>query len=468
MTLIPHWQLRARFAQELSDLYGREVPAYTTLVEVAQEVNRDFQAKHPLTAGRLGSIERVTAERHGAIRVGSPTELAQVARLFGAVGMEAVGFYDLRDAKPNPIPVISTAFRPVDRRQLEKNPFRVFTSVLVPEDRRFFTQQMEAELKAFISARTLFSDEVLDLADKSRKEGGLSPEQSEIFIELATSAFALSQEPVDRAWYEELNAISSVAADIGGVASTHINHLTPRVLDIDELYDRMGARGIQMIDAIQGPPRWHGVDVLLRQTSFRALAEPRAFRERDGSISTGDLRVRFGEVEARGIALTPTGRDHYDRMIGEIDAREQAGNEPRAEIAVKVWQEMCAETERELLEKDFAFFNFAAEPAQGVPQTSELLQLIDGGWITAHPIVYEDFLPRSAAGIFASNLTGDGSVDASQETETRDIAWLSLTVGGQIHDPYDLYALERRESFEASCRALGLDPRTVVTPWAAH
>ena len=88
------------------------------------------------------------------------------------------------------------------------------------------------------------------------------------------------------------------------MASTHINHLTPRVLDIDELYARMQARGIAMIDAIQGPPRWDGPDVLLRQTSFRALAEPRAFRRADGSVHEASLRVRFGEVEARGIALT--------------------------------------------------------------------------------------------------------------------------------------------------------------------
>ena len=45
----------------------------------------------------------------------------------------------------------------------------------------------------------------------------------------------------------------------------------------------MQARGIEMIDAIQGPPRWDGPDVLLRQTSFRALAEPRTFRRIDGS-----------------------------------------------------------------------------------------------------------------------------------------------------------------------------------------
>ena len=71
-----------------------------------------------------------------------------------------------------------------------------------------------------------------------------------------------------------------------------------------------------MIDTIQGPPRWDGPDVLLRQTSFRALAEPRRFRTESGEVVDGSLRVRFGEVEARGVALTEAGRDRYDELIG--------------------------------------------------------------------------------------------------------------------------------------------------------
>ena len=69
------------------------------------------------------------------------------------------------------------------------------------------------------------------------------------------------------------------------------------MLDIDDLYRRMTERGIRMIDEIQGPPRWEGPDVLLRQTSFKALAERRRFREADGSVVDGELSVRFGEVE---------------------------------------------------------------------------------------------------------------------------------------------------------------------------
>ena len=34
----------------------------------------------------------------------------------------------------------------------------------------------------------------------------------------------------------------------------------------------------------------------------------------------------------------------------------------------------------------------------------ELGRLLADGWVRAEPVVYEDFLPASAAGIFASNL----------------------------------------------------------------
>ena len=40
-------ELRAQFAQALSAMYGAEVPAYTTLVQVSSEVNRDCLATRP-------------------------------------------------------------------------------------------------------------------------------------------------------------------------------------------------------------------------------------------------------------------------------------------------------------------------------------------------------------------------------------------------------------------------------------
>ena len=307
------WQLRAKFAAALSRLYAAEVPAYTTLVDVSGEVNRDYAAAGP-DSERLGSLERVTAERRGAIRVGSTRELADMADLFAAFGMYPVGFYDLRDAA-SPVPVVSTAFRPIDTDQLARNPFRVFTSMLATADARFFAPELRDRVERFIGARQLFDPALIAEARCIAADGGAKPERAERFVADAVSAFALSQEPIDRGWHEELMRVSAVAADIASVRTTHINHLTPRVLDIDELHRRMTALGVTMIDAIQGPPACHGPAVLLRQTSFRALTEPRLFRERDGTVSDGTLRVRFGEVEARGVALTPQGRERYNAAM---------------------------------------------------------------------------------------------------------------------------------------------------------
>lgn len=451
-------ELRARFAAALSTLYGTEVPAYTTLLEVSHEVNQRVLAERGADAERLGSIERVTAERHGAIRVGSPRELAQVARIFGALGMAPVGFYDLRDARPRPIPVVSTAFRPRERDELARNPFRVFTSMLVPEDRRFFDADLERRLRAFLGARRLFPDELLELADVAERHGELSPADADRFLGLATAAFALSAEPVDRAWYTELQQVSDVAADIGGVTTTHVNHLTPRVLDIDDLYRSMQERGIEMIDRIQGPPRWAGPDVLLRQTSFRALAEERTFRDPDGTLTRGQLRVRFGEVEARGVALTPAGRDLYDTLLRTVD--EQVGRQPgadRQEVAERVWQDGMPRTETELCVAGLGYFTYdlTPEPAGAPPGT--VAELVAQGWVEPRPIVYEDFLPRSAAGIFASNLTGTGTgvVDAQGGAE-RDAAWLSDAIGREVVAPETLYAAESAASLAKVAGALGV------------
>ncbi|HET9168829.1 MAG TPA: VOC family protein [Actinospica sp.] len=438
--MISRWRLRAAFAERLSRMYGHEVPAYTTLVDVSREVNDEVLRERGVAAERLGSIGRVTAERHGAIRVGTPLELRQVARIFGALGMSPVGFYDLRDAAASAVPVVSTAFRPVEPEELERNPFRVFTSMLTPADPRFFDADLRARLEAFLAGRELFSPELLALADRAEAEHGLPEAQAERFLDLAVSAFELSPEPVDKAWYETLERVSAVAADIGGVRSTHINHLTPRVLDIDELYRRMGERGIAMIDAIQGPPKWDGPDVLLRQTSFRALAEPRSFRLPDGSVAPGSLRVRFGEVEARGIALTRAGREIYDRLETVAD-----------------WRARMPRTEAELAARGLAYFTYHAvpdRPRDGSRPPAAIGELLREGWVTARPIVYEDFLPRSAAGIFQSNLSGEGSKNERDDGLAYDAERLSGDLGRPVLDPFDIYERQRIDSIERSHREL--------------
>jgi uncharacterized glyoxalase superfamily metalloenzyme YdcJ len=401
------WQLRERFAAGLSAMYGSEVPAYTTLVEVSAQVNRDYAMRHK-GAERLGSLSRITAERHGAIRVGTPAELTDVADLFSAFGMVPVGYYDLRDAA-SPIPVVSTAFRPIDEHELARNPFRVFTSMLALEDLRFFDAELRARVATFLGRRQLFDPALIGRARVIAADGGCDANEAEDFVAQAVAAFALSREPIEKSWYDELSRVSAVAADIAGVSSTHINHLTPRVLDIDELYRRMTERGITMIDTIQGPPYWDGPQVLLRQTSFRALAEPRRFRDDDGTVIEGTLRVRFGEVEARGVALTPKGRERYDAAMAAPDP-------------AKVWGQYFPASDDELAAQGLAYYR-GGDPSK--------------------PVVYEDFLPSSAAGIFRSNLEGSnlGRADATDVADDSgySVDWMAGAIGRHIHDPYALY-----------------------------
>ena len=455
MPLITTAELRARFALKLAELYGAEVPAYNTLVDVSLEVNRDVLANRR-DAQRLGDIERVTAERHGAIRVGSPRELAQAAHIFAAFGMHPVGFYDLRDSDGTGVPVVATAFRPVDPVQLAMNPFRIFTSMLTIDDQRFFDAETQSRLTRFIESRQLFPPELVALADHIAAEQGATGSEAERLLDMAADAFRLSRDAIDRAWYDHLAAISSVAADIGGTASTHINHLTPRVLDIDELSRRMQARGIEMLDTIQGPPAWSGPDVLLRQTSFKALAERRWFRDSSGRVEPGELRVRFGEVEQRGIALTSTGLRLYerataviDRSAGELDAGA------RQTLAQETWAEKFPRTELELALQGVGWFTFELADCTSAQSDSRLSEFLLSRAVVPQPIVYEDFLPRSAAGIFRSNLTSQGSRDDTLGGSHYDMDRLAGILSTMIHDPQDLYRAQCDRSLNLLSQRLG-------------
>jgi uncharacterized glyoxalase superfamily metalloenzyme YdcJ len=79
----------------------------------------------------------------------------------------------------------------------------------------------------------------------------------------------------------------------------------------------MPGKGITPKAVIEGPPR-RQCPILLRQTSFKALDEPIAFTDAHGSHS-----ARFGEIEQRGVALTPKGRALYDQLLNA--ARDELG-----------------------------------------------------------------------------------------------------------------------------------------------
>jgi uncharacterized glyoxalase superfamily metalloenzyme YdcJ len=69
-------------------------------------------------------------------------------------------------------------------------------------------------------------------------------------------------------------------------------------------------------------------------------------------------------------------------------------------------------------------------------------------------VVYEDFLPRSAAGIFQSNLTSAGET-AAEQGAPRDLGWLSGVLGREVLQSQDVYAAQVRSSVATAAAALG-------------
>ena len=384
--------LRARFSQALSDMYRREVPPYGTLLELA--------------AAPGGADGRLRIERHGAIRLGLAHELHGIRRLFAVMGLHPVGYYDLAAAG---IPVHSTAFRPVAMAALAASPFRVFASLLRLE--LIADAALRAEAAAILSRRRIFTDRLLELVALAEAEGGLPAAHADAFVAEALQTFRWhAQAAVDAATYRRLRDAHPLVADVVCFRGPHLNHLTPRTLDIDAVHRAMRDAGMNPKPGIEGPPR-RRVPILLRQTSFLALDE--AVRFTDGA--PGTHTARFGEVEQRGAAPTPKGRALYDRLLARMQAEIAAGT-PRAEAEAV----------------------FAAFPDDLDGLHADGLAFFRPG--TREPILYEDFLPVSAAGIFRSNLGARGP--AAAPVAAPDRAGFEAALGAPIGDEMALYARE--------------------------
>lgn len=355
---VPADYLRAEFSDRLSSLYRTEVPAYDTLLQIVAEINGDDSGT------RLGS------ERHGAIRVGQASELSDIARLFGMMGMHPVSYYDLSVAG---LPVHSTAFRPISAESFDISPFRMFTSLLRLE--MIADEELRHKAADALFGRDILPGRGRELLDKGETDGGLGESDAHDFVEQAVSIFAWRpQARVGLSLYQDLLDAHPLIADIVSFQGPHMNHLTPRVSDIDAAQDAMQSAGLEAKDIIEGPPP-RTCPILLRQTAFKALSEEVQFKTADG-WQTATHTARFGEIEQRGVALTPKGRTLYDQCL---IASKQSD---------KDHQDALAE----------AFADF--------PDDWETLRASGLAYFdqNGQPLTYEDFLPVSAAGIFRSNL----------------------------------------------------------------
>ena len=436
---VPADEIRTRFSRAMSDMYRKEVPQYGSLVELVADVNTQVLAAQPALRAqmeRTGELERLDVERHGAIRVGTPQELAGLRRLFAVMGMEPVGYYDLSVAG---VPVHSTAFRPVSDAALLANPFRVFTSLLRLE--LISDPALRAQASAILAQRTIFTPRALALIAQAEQQGGLNDHDADTFVQEALETFRWhSEATVDAATYEALQQAHRLIADVVCFKGPHINHLTPRTLDIDAAQEGMPARGMDAKDVVEGPPRRH-CPILLRQTSFKALKETIRFAG-DGSHAPGAHTARFGEIEQRGVALTRKGRALYDELLAQVRSMDSAGAAtPDYTTRLQRAFAQFPDEHVALRQQGLAFYRYSlnAEAAvpQGVDADGDLEGLIAQGIVHAEPITYEDFLPVSAAGIFQSNLGGDAhkhyQANAAQQV-------FESALGAAVHDEIALYA----------------------------
>jgi uncharacterized glyoxalase superfamily metalloenzyme YdcJ len=386
-TFVPPDEIRARFSSAMSEMYRDEVPQYGTLIDL--------------------------------------------------MGMEPVGYYDLSVAG---VPVHSTAFRPVSDAALLANPFRVFTSLLRLD--LIADEALRAQAAAILARRAIFTERALALIAQAEAAGGLADAEADEFVREALETFRWhSESTVDGATYDALHKAHRLIADVVCFKGPHI----------DAAQAAMPERGMDAKDVVEGPPR-RACPILLRQTSFKALKETVRF-EGDAS-GAGSHTARFGEIEQRGVALTRKGRALYDRLLAQVRDMGSAGS-AAPDYGSRLAQvfEAFPDTHEQLRRQDLAFYRFTlseegsalAAGEAAAAAASDLDALVTRGLVHAEPIVYEDFLPVSAAGIFQSNLGGEEqkqyAAHAAQQAFEGDL-------GARVHDEIALYEQAQQRSID--------------------
>jgi uncharacterized glyoxalase superfamily metalloenzyme YdcJ len=219
-------------------------------------------------------------------------------------------------------------------------------------------------------------------------------------------------------------------------------------------------------DFTEGPSE--DTPVLLRQDAYKALTEPVRFTEADGTTVDTVHTARFGEIEERGYATTPKGRALYDACLAKADAMRDADPAlPKRDWAgyeAAYGKEFAPfpKTLRELVAAGLVFARFAPTPKglaaakAGTVGTTDLLALAAQGLVQFEGLRYEDFLPVSAAGIFASNLNQYGTQSTAAVRPTYSQRQLEDVIGKPIIDANVVYAGVDAESRLATYRALGI------------
>ena len=192
------------------------------------------------------------------------------------------------------------------------------------------------------------------------------------------------------------------------------------------------------------------------------------FREADGSTVDAKHTARFGEIEQRFYATTPKGRALYDECLVNADKVRESdpGLIKRDHEGYQQAYAKCfaafPKTLDGLIEQGLVYGIYSATAKgmeagrqQQIP-TRDANELVRLGFARVEGLRYEDFLPFSAAGIFASNLGEYGTKSTAAVKPVYSQATLEKIMDRQIIDPNLSYASLQQESVRKLYSDLGI------------
>ena len=514
-------EMQHRLFSELSNMFGREVPLYDKSLLVNKECNKTVGALlSQIHAGFTLSdeqLDKTSGERHGAIRIGKPSEYRRVAGFFAAFALEPHNFYDMTNLGNKSQPIVATAFRS------SLNPeHRIFCSLLMTD---YFDPKTRKRIEALLASREVFSDKAKELISKNETQGGLMlDDANELIREGVNRIFKWTGKARDYQLYKDLCEDGfKIAADIACFESHHLNHLTPNTFCMDlytagmkfclgeldasifqnrakqalnhllkgadkdylklhfkhlsseqidgyvqrevsagtvrglaeKLMQRLQQPDLALSklnhagfkDFTEGPPT--DTPILLRQDAYKALTEPVTFNEPGGPEVNTVHTARFGEIEQRFYATTPAGRKLYDECLAAAEAVKEKNPgliKKDFDACQKAFAECFAPFPKklpELLEQKLVYGRFTVTgkglSARNNIHTTAIWDLVKLGYVQYEGLRYEDFLPVSAAGIFASNLGQYGTKSTAGKKPVYTQEMLEKILGKKIKDSDVIY-----------------------------
>ena len=409
--------------------------------------------------GRRRRAPRLARSRHRRAPRRDPARHARASwrrspAIFGAMGMYPVGFYDLRDAAPSPVPVVSTAFRPVDARRARAQPVPGLHLAARAAPTAGSSALTCSAACADVPRRPRAVPGRAARARRPRRarDDGLPADEAETLHRArrrGRSSSRPSRSTED--WYRALERRSRPSPPTSAASTSHA-HQPPHPARPRHRRALRAHAGARHRDdrrhpgpaAVGRARRAAAPDVV--PGARRAARVPARRRRRQHRSS---LRVRFGEVEARGIALTaagPRALRRAERHGRRAQAAQPAADRPRSPASV---ERALPRTERELALADLAYFTYqlAADrpPRRHDARRPIVAGLLDGGWVTAAPDRLRGLpAPRRRRASSSRTSARPASTTSPQQGAALDAGWLAGVLGRDAARP-DL-ALRRRSA----------------------